>query len=393
MANLVGVPGIGDLKVLGTYNWIEDCILYVHCNTGIYESTHTRRIMNHPSFRLHRSSFRWCGVVALSILTAVDVRIMPSAFTPRYYCQAWVTSTPVSQLLEQYSKQVNELKSVVQTLAASSNGQINMNELPYSNDAYYLRYCILPSENGKDNDDDTNDPKAKLLESLQWRQSARGQVVCSAARHAVLQATTTGTTTWTANNQQNVFLLAPHAAKISPFITPSNCITTSFDGSNDLIYCVRAGAINDVALFQSVTTEEMIDFFLYVKEIHALVCDVRSVTTDRLLYTITVNDLTNVKLMGGSNEFRKALSQASTLASTIIYPSTYTGPTLLCNLPLLVSALVQLFTPLFPEKVKQRLKFVQGPLSNVSDLTEISKTTSNPGKRAEFLQQLNNILQ
>ncbi len=345
--------------------------------------------MNHPSFRLHRSSFRWCGVA--SIITAV-VLIMPSGSTPRY-CQAWVTSTPVSQLLQQYSKEVNELKSVVQTVAASSNGQINMNELPYSNDAYYLRYCILPSENGKDNGDDSNDPKTKLLESLQWRQSERGQVVCPAARHAVLQATTTGT--WTSNNQQNVFLLAPHAAKIIPFITPSNCITTSFDDghSNDLIYCVRAGAINDVALFQSVTTEEMIDFFLYVKEIHALVCDVRSMTTDRLLHTVTVNDLTNVKLMGGSNEFRKALSQASTLASTIIYPSTYTGPTLLCNLPLLVSALVQLFTPLFPEKVKQRLKFVQGPLSNVSDLTEISKTTSNPGKRAEFLQQLNNILQ
>lgn len=354
--------------------------------------------MNHPSLRLHRSSScRWC--VVASIITAVVLILLPSGSTPRCYCQAWVTSTPVSQLLQQYSKEVNEFKSVVQAVAASSSGKINMNELPYSNDAYYLRYCILPSENGKENgDDNNNDPKTKLLESLQWRQSERGQVVCRAARHAVLQATTTttGTTTWTSNNQQNVFLLAPHAAKISPFITPSNCITTSFDdghSSNDLIYCVRAGAINDVALFQSVTTEEMIDFFLYVKEIHALVCDVRSMTTDRLLYTVTVNDLTNVKLMGGSNEFRKALSQASTLASTIVYPSTYTGPTLLCNLPLLVSALVQLFTPLFPEKVKQRLKFVQGPLSKVSDLTEISKTTSNPGKRVEFLQQLNNILQ
>ena len=316
----------------------------------------------------------------------------------RSLTQAWTTSTPVSQLLKQYAKEVTELKSIVQTTAASSNGKLNVNELPYNNDVYYLRYCLL-KETDDSNDSDIT---SKLKESLQWRMSEQGQLIGNAARTAVLQATTSSNT-WTKNNQNDVFALAPHASKISPHLTPSNCITTSFGASsssssnnknsNDLIYCVRAGAINDVALFQSVTTNEMIDFFLYVKEIHALVCDTRSVSCDQLLYTVTCNDLSNVKLIGGSNEFRKALSQASTVASTIIYPSTYTGPTLLCNLPLLVSALVQLFTPLFPEKVKQRLKFVQGPLSNVSDLTDISTTTSNLGKRTEFLQQLNKILQ
>jgi hypothetical protein len=346
---------------------------------------------HHSASLRHSNPGRSCSRTVLGFIFAIA------------HCSyAWTTTTPVSQLLKQYSNEVKELKSIVQSAASSSNGKLNIDDIPYNNDAYYLRYCLL-----SDSDDSTeSDLRSKLLESLQWRMSAQGQLICNAARTAVVQATATTTTSsngWTKNNQNDVFALAPHASKISPHITPSNCITTSFDSSNnsnrnndnsnDLIYCVRAGAINDVALFQSVTTNEMIDFFLYVKEVHALVSDMRSLSCDRLLYTVTCNDLSNVKLIGGSNEFRKALSQASTLASTIIYPSTYTGPTLLCNLPMLVSALVQLFTPLFPEKVKQRLKFVQGPLSNVADLTEISTTTSNPSKRAEFLQQLNKILQ
>jgi hypothetical protein len=319
---------------------------------------------------------------------------------------AWTTSTPVSQLLKQYGKEIQEYKSIVQTVASNSNGKLNINDIPYNNDVYYLRYCLLASESNENDtkDSTTIDPKMKLQESLQWRMSDQGRRICDAARTAVNQAASSSSSSkygWTNDNQNNVFALAPHATKIGPYITPSNCITTSFDdnsssssskNSHDLIYCIRAGAINDVGLFQSVTTNEMIDFFLYVKEIHALVCDVRSTSCDHLLYTITCNDLSNVKLIGGSNEFRKALSQASTMASNQIYPSTYTGPTLLCNLPLLLSALVQLFTPLFPEKIKQRLKFVQGPLSSVADLTEISTTTSYPHRRTEFLQQLNDIL-
>jgi hypothetical protein len=304
---------------------------------------------------------------------------------------AWTIKTPVSQLLKQYSTEISELKSIVQTYNTPDG--INMNDLPYKNDIFYLRYCLLSSTADDDNDD--NDPKTKLQQSLQWRMSEQGKSICTAARTAVTQATTTTTpsssnsNSWL-NNQENVFANAPSAIKIGQYITPENCITTTLN-NGDLVYCIRAGAINDVALFKSVTIDEMINFFLYVKEVHALVSDIRSHTYDQLLHTITCNDLSNVKLLGGSNDFRKALSQSSTIASTIVYPSTYTGPTLLCNLPILVSALVKLFTPLFPEKVKQRLKFVQGPLSNVSTLSDIA-TSSSSTKRTEFVQQLNDVL-
>ena len=38
----------------------------------------------------------------------------------------------------------------------------------------------------------------------------------------------------------------------------------------------------------------------------------------------------------------------------------------------LVSALVKLFTPLFPPEVQARLKFERGPLEKVDDLMDIS---------------------
>lgn len=69
--------------------------------------------------------------------------------------------------------------------------------------------------------------------------------------------------------------------------------------------------------------------------------------TDRLIQVLTANDLTGIKLVGGSGDFRRALS-ASSKQATLIYPTSYTGPTLLVNLPPLLNALVKLFTPLFP---------------------------------------------
>ncbi len=48
------------------------------------------------------------------------------------------------------------------------------------------------------------------------------------------------------------------------------------------------------------------------------------------------------------------------------------GPTLLLNLPRVMSALVKLFTPLFPPEINARLKFERGPLVDVTDLMDIS---------------------
>jgi hypothetical protein len=317
--------------------------------------------------------------------------IVLSSFSSRRCCydvQAWATPIPVSKLLVQYSNEITQLKTIAAGISKNDeNAAVNLNEMPYNNDVFYLRYCLLSTENDATTKDDMTE---KFQQSLKWRSSVQGQRICTAARTAVAQAilSTASNQGWSKN--ENVFALAPSASIIGQYITPRNCITTTTD-QGDLVYCIRAGAIQDVELFKVVTIPEMIDFFLYVKEVHALVCDIRSIHCDQLLHTITCNDLSNVKLIGGSSDFRKALSQSSTIASTVIYPSTYTGPTLLCNLPMLLSALIQLFTPLFPDKVKERLKFVQGPLSSVTNLQDVA-TASSANPRNEFLQQLQDIV-
>ena len=134
------------------------------------------------------------------------------------------------------------------------------------------------------------------------------------------------------------------------------------------MYCISAGKIDDRALMSEVTSDQMTEFFLYCKEVNAIVADIRSVSSDKLVYVITANDLNGVSLLGDSS-FRKALSASSTKANDL-YPA-LSGPTLLLNLPPLLGALAKLFTPLFPPEVKQRLKFEQGPLRNVNDLTDI----------------------
>jgi len=133
-------------------------------------------------------------------------------------------------------------------------------------------------------------------------------------------------------------------------------------------------------------SSNMVDFFLYCKEVNTAVANSRSLEQDRLVCIVTANDLAGVKLVGGSKEFRTALSDSSKL-SVDLYPNV-AGPTLLLNLPALLGALVKLFTPLFPAEVKKKLRFERGPLKDVDSLTEI---TSGPGKQ-EFLSSLDNLV-
>jgi hypothetical protein len=292
--------------------------------------------------------------------------------------QALVTPTPVSTLLTQHASTIAQLRQVC------VERDVDVSSLPYSNDLFFLRYCISDKKVN-----DNSDPQTLLNQSLDWRLGI-GKSICGVAAAAVEQALSSSSR-W---DNTVVSYSAPHSTAIAPFITPQNCITTTTlatpTSTPDLVYCIRAGGIDDVRLMQAVSVPQLVEFFLYVKEINALVCDWRSRTSDQLIYTITCNDLSGVKLLGGSADFRQALSQSSKLAATV-YPPSYTGPTLLLNLPPLLSALVQLFTPLFPESVKARLKFSQGLLRGVTDLTKVATTSSAP-ERADFAQALDSLL-
>ena len=178
---------------------------------------------------------------------------------------------------------------------------------------------------------------------------------------------------------------APHSATIGNYITPKNCLTVGLP-SGDLCYIIKAGKIDDKALMAAASQEELVDFFIYAKEVNRIVADRRSAETGRLASIILANDLSKVDLLGDGS-FRKALSASSKRAASL-FPS-LNGPTFILNLPFVANALVQLFKPLFPAKLQAKLKFEKGPLLDVDDLTTLHGAS---GARQQFLASIEPLL-
>lgn len=279
-------------------------------------------------------------------------------------CSAFslVNPSSVSSLLKEHASEISNLREAAEQFSD-----------PPSDPIFYLRYCLA---------DSTSDEKIQKLQStLQWR-STEGKSICTAAQTAITAATSDPDLSW---DNTPVRDSAPFASKVNKYITPSECITTS-TRKGDLCYCIRAGKIDDVALMSEVSLEEMTDFFLYCKEVNALVANARSAESDSLVSIITANDLKGVKLVGGDATFRKALSAASTKANQL-YPNV-AGPTLLLNLPRLLGALVKIFTPLFPKEVRKRIAFANGPLNGVDNLVQVVEDGKEREKFQDYLDEL-----
>jgi hypothetical protein len=279
-----------------------------------------------------------------------------------------VSNPPVSKLLSEHASTIANLKAETAKIVPS------VDAAPYSNDVYYLRYCLQDFE--------SDDVRLDVLkENLKWR-VGEGKEICDAAQAAIAQATADGS--WKNDPVRNA---APSAGKINKYLTTKQTMTTS-TSTGDLIYCIRAGKIDDVELMGSLDfTDEMVNFFIYCKEVNAAVANQRSLESDKLVYVLVANDLSGVKLVGGDATFRAALSAASKMTNKF-YPS-LNGPTLLLNLPILLGALVKIFTPLFPKEVRNRLKFERGPLKDVDDMMDISYGGSS---RQEFLDDIDRLV-
>jgi len=271
---------------------------------------------------------------------------------------------PVSTLLQDNAAKISQLREIASKYPDAPTDSI-----------FYLRYCLSEKED--------EEIQSLLKENMEWRAND-GKQICESASAALKAATSAGS--W---DNTPVRDMAPHASAVNKYITPSQCLTTTVN-SGDLCYCIRAGQIDDVALMSEVSVEQMTEFFLYCKEVNALVANMKSEKTDQLITVITANDLCGVKLIGGDATFRKALGAASTKGS-VLYPN-LSGPTFLLNLPKLLSALVKLFTPLFPEDVKKKLKFARGPLKDVTEMSEISPS-GNAAARDTFLKQIDALLE
>jgi len=209
-----------------------------------------------------------------------------------------------------------------------------------------------------------------------WRAGA-GKAIVDSAAEAVAKATAGGG--W---DNEPVRLAAPYASAINKYISPKNIVTVSTD-AGDLVYVIRASLIDDKAMMSDVSVDQLVEFLLYVKEVHSLVANARSTRTGRLCNVIFANDISGTR-KPPDPQFSKALT-ASSKSYERLYPS-LAGPTLILNLPFVLQAFIGLFKPLFPKSVQARLKFEGAPfLAKLGDLTPL--TTEGPSRKS-FLTEL-----
>jgi len=257
-------------------------------------------------------------------------------------------------------------------LLAANRKAIDRLEAPELSEIQLLRFALqFPSNSAA---------RAALRETLAWRAGA-GKTIVESAKAAVAAAMEGGG--W---NNEAVRAAAPHAAKINRFITEKNILTLSTD-DGDLLYVIRASLIDDKKMMKQVSVEELVEFLLYVKEVHSLVCDARSVRTGRLANVIFANDITGVR-SAPDKDFSKALTSSSESYEKL-YPA-LAGPTMILNLPFILQAFVGLFKPLFPKSVQERLVFSSAPV--LAKLKDLGPLTDAPASKKAFLAEVQKLL-
>ncbi|GMH98913.1 hypothetical protein TrST_g6877 [Triparma strigata] len=220
-----------------------------------------------------------------------------------------------------------------------------------------------------------------LKATIAWR-AGPGKSIVEAASKAVVEATR-NPGEW---DNEPVRLAAPHAKTINQFITPKNILTLSTE-DGDLVYIIRASAINDNQLMRKVSVKQLSEFFAYVKEVHSIVANARSERTGRLCEVIFANDISGIRLPPNS-KFSEALTSSSKQYEQL-YPS-LAGPTMILNLPLILQAFIALFKPLFPKTVQDRLLFERAPF--LASQKELTPLTTTPKSRDRFLAEVKKLL-
>jgi len=227
---------------------------------------------------------------------------------------------------------------------------------------------------------DAAEAKANIKSTVAWR-AGTGRSMVESAAEAVAKATAGGG--W---DNEPVRAAAPHAAAINPYITPKNIVSLS-TAEGDLVYVIRASAIEDKAMMTKVEVDQFVEFLLYVKEVHSLVANARSEKLGRLCNVIFANDITGTR-KPPDKQFTKALT-ASSKSYQDLYPS-LAGPTMILNLPFILQAFVGFFKPLFPKAVQAKLRFESAPyLAKLDDLTPL---TTDAAKKGAFLDEVAGLL-
>lgn len=156
-------------------------------------------------------------------------------------CSALAPSSPVSSLLQTHADTIQQLKQIAEDKYPSAATDANDDSM------FYLRYCIKEGQ--------SDDERTTLLEkNLAWR-AGPGKDIVKAAQQAV-EAASTSSAAW---DNEPVREMAPHGSIVNKYITPSQCLTTTIR-SGDLMYCIRVGQIDDVALMSEVSVDQLIEY-------------------------------------------------------------------------------------------------------------------------------------
>jgi len=161
-------------------------------------------------------------------------------------------------------------------------------------------------------------------------------------------------------------------------------VVVSTEGG-DLVTCIRASVIDSESLMKEVSEEEMMQFFIYAREVNSLVAEQRTRASGKVVKLIAANDLTGISKFP-DQKFQNALTGSAKRAVTL-YPG-YSGATILLNLPWIARMLVSVLTPLFPGAVRDKIKFSKEPMEYMNSLEDITK---NP-IRSQFVGDIEKIL-
>mmetsp|Transcript_25578 Transcript_25578/g.59087 ORF Transcript_25578/g.59087 Transcript_25578/m.59087 type:complete len:402 (+) Transcript_25578:53-1258(+) len=263
-------------------------------------------------------------------------------------------------LKEEYSKELTELRSACGDLLDETH-----------DDIWLIRFLL-------EKKGDVAEAKANIQVVLKWR-AGEGKPIVDAAAAAVAEAQADGG--W---NNAPVLAAAPNIGKIGKYIT-DECLIVLSTSKGDLISMIRASVIPSKEMMEEVSVDELVDFFIYAREVNSIIAAQRSKESTRLCRLVAANDLTGVSSFP-DKAFQEALTGASAKAVEL-YPG-LAGPTVLLNLPFLARAVIGLLLPLFPGAVKEKVKFATFGMDYMVELTDVLKEP----KKSTFLNDFEKVL-
>lgn len=244
----------------------------------------------------------------------------------------------------------------------------------YFDEAWLLGFLLA-------NPNDIAAAKAAATSALKWS-TGKGKPIFEAAKKAYKGASS-GAAAGRWNNDP-AWVNAPHLSKLLQYIDGDgdqiNHITSTW---GDICYILREAAVKE-GIMQTVSVEELSEFFLYVRELNARWCYARTNTTRSICQVIALQDMDGVD-GSQSDDFRKALTDA--YEQTEALHPLVTGPTVLFNVPLQLK-MANVFKPLFPKTMQAKIRMEDGRISGMKPLRAMKK---RPLLQRTILDDLENM--